>query len=80
VNGNPLASTGQFAYDVHMSTVKLRGEIKKAVDRLAPDRLPSLADYVSFLTRPSLAQRLASAEKAIKAGKGTDWRKVRSDV
>lgn len=63
-----------------MSTVKLRGQIKKAVDRLAPDRLPSLADYVSFLTRPSLAQRLASADKAIKAGKGTDWRKVRSDV
>lgn len=63
-----------------MSTVKLRGEIKKAVDQLAPDRLASLADYVSFLTRPSLAQRLASAEKAIKAGKGTDWRKVRSDV
>ncbi len=63
-----------------MSTVKLRGEIKKAVDQLPPDRLSSLADYVSFLTRPSIPQRLASAEKAIKAGKGTDWRKVRSDV
>jgi hypothetical protein len=63
-----------------MSNTKLRGEIKKAVDRVSPDRLSSLADYVSFLTRPSVPERLATAEKAIKAGKGTNWRKVRSDV
>lgn len=63
-----------------MSTVKLRTEIKKAVDQLPPERLTSLADYVSFLTRPSLTQRLAQAEKAVAAGKTTNWRKVRSDV
>ena len=63
-----------------MSPVKLRTEIKKAIDRLPPERLASLADYVSFLTRPSLEQRLASAEKAVAAGRVTDWRKVRSDV
>jgi len=63
-----------------MSTMELRREIKKAVDRLPPKRLESLADYVHFLTRPALPERLAEAEKAIAAGKGVNWRKVRSDV
>ena len=63
-----------------MTDVKLRIEIKKAVDHLPPDRLASLADYVSFLARPSIEQRLKSAEKAVKAGKAVNWRKVRSDV
>ena len=63
-----------------MSAFKLRQEIKKAVDRLPKNRLTSLADYVHFLIRPSLPKRLAEAEKAISAGKGVNWRKVRSDV
>jgi hypothetical protein len=63
-----------------MSTVELRREIKKAVDRLPQARLASLADYVDFLNRPPLKQRLAAAEKAFAAGKGVNWRKVRSDV
>jgi hypothetical protein len=63
-----------------MSALKLRQEIKKAVDRLPSQRLASLADYVQFLTRPPLPSRLADAEKAIAAGKGANWRKVRSDV
>jgi hypothetical protein len=63
-----------------MSSVKLRNQIKKAVDHLDPQRLESLADYVSFLTRPSVAQRLANAEKAVASGKTINWRKVRSDV
>lgn len=63
-----------------MSTTKLRAEIKKAVDRLGAERLASLADYVSFLARPSLPERLADAEKAVATGKVTNWRKVRSDV
>ncbi|HSZ59111.1 MAG TPA: hypothetical protein VK797_25950 [Tepidisphaeraceae bacterium] len=63
-----------------MSTTELRREIKKAVDKLPPERLASLSDYVHFLARPPLEQRLAAAERAIAAGKGVDWRKVRSDV
>ena len=63
-----------------MSTVELRREIKKAVDKMPPARLESLADYVDFLTRPGLEKRLAAAEKAIASGKGINWRKVRSDV
>jgi hypothetical protein len=63
-----------------MSNLQLRREIKKVVDRLPPERLESLADYVHFLTRPSLTQRIANAEQAIASGKGVDWRKVRSDV
>jgi hypothetical protein len=63
-----------------MSTVALRREIKKAVDRLPRERLESLVDYVHFLNRPPLAQRIKDAEKAIDAGKGVNWRKVRSDV
>ncbi len=63
-----------------MSTVQLRREIKKAVDKLPPQRLASLADYVQFLTRPAIEQRVADAERAIAAGKGANWRKVRADV
>jgi hypothetical protein len=63
-----------------MSTIELRREIKKAVDRMPVDRLPSLADFVDFLTRPVLAERIAAAEKAIATGKGVNWRKVRTDV
>ena len=63
-----------------MSTVELRREIKKAVDRLPTERLLSLADYVDFLNRPPLVRRVKAAEKESAAGKGVNWRKVRSDV
>jgi len=63
-----------------MNTLELRREIKKAIDSLPPKRLQSLADYVHFLIRPSLAERLKTAEKAIASGQGINWRKVRSDV
>lgn len=63
-----------------MSTVELRRKIKKEIDRLPPDRLESLSDYVQFLNRPPLTQRVAAAEKAIASGKGVNWRRVRSDV
>ena len=63
-----------------MTTAEIRREIKKAVDQLPPERLASLADYVEFLNRPSLEQRLAAAEEAIAKGKGLNWRKVRKDV
>jgi hypothetical protein len=46
-----------------MGTVQLRREIKRAIDRLPAERLSSLADYVHFLTRPSLEQRLTASEK-----------------
>ena len=50
---------------------------------LTPDliqRLASLADYVAFLNRPSLKEQVQEAEREFKAGKGVNWRKVRSDV
>ena len=71
-NNNPLIAD--------MSNVELRREIKKAVDRLPAERLASLADYVHFLGRPPLGQRLGNAEKAIAVNKGVPWRKARSDV
>jgi len=58
----------------------LRRKIKKAIDQLPPARLESLADYVDFLNRPPMTERLSAARKAIAAGKGVNWRKVRSDV
>jgi hypothetical protein len=67
-------------YDYTMSTAQLRRKIKSAIDRLPPKRLESLADYVQFLDRTPLVERLAAAEKAIAAGKGINWRRVRSDV
>jgi hypothetical protein len=63
-----------------MTTADLRKEIKKAIDQLPPDRLLSLADYVHFLERPALAQRLKTAKKEIASGRGTSWRKMRADV
>jgi hypothetical protein len=63
-----------------MSTVELRRQIKKVVDHLPPKHLESLADYAQFLDRRPLIARLKEAEKAIAAGKGVNWRKVRSDV
>lgn len=77
----PLAGGPEFSYHWRfVSTVELRREIKKAVDRLSPERLASLADYDQFLTHPALEQRLAATERAIASGKGINWRKVRSDV
>jgi hypothetical protein len=63
-----------------MSTVELRRKIKKAIDRVPPKRLESLADFVAFLNRPALSERLKEAERAIASGRGVNWRKVRSDV
>ena len=63
-----------------MSTVELRRKIKSAIDQLPLKRLESLADYVQFLNRPPLSDRLAAAERAIASGKGVNWRKVRSNV
>jgi hypothetical protein len=73
--GNAVNNEGDF-----MSTLQLRRDIKKAIDQLPRQRLESLADYVGFLRRPPLVERLKEAEKAIAAGKGVNWRKVRSDV
>ncbi len=63
-----------------MSTAELRREIKKALDQLPPERLASVADYVQFLARPTLVERVATAEKEMAKKKGVAWRKVRSDV
>lgn len=66
---------------VTMSTAELRTEIKKAIDRLPPKRLVSLADYVQFLSSPPVPhveQRVNAAKRAIAKGKGVNWRKVRS--
>ncbi len=63
-----------------MSTVELRRKIKKAVDRIPPKHLGSLADFVEFLNRPPLSERVKAAERAIASGRGVNWRKVRSDV
>jgi hypothetical protein len=60
-----------------MTTAELRRGIKKIIDHLPADRLASLADYAQFLDRPP---RLQAAEKAIKAGRRVNWRKVRGDV
>jgi len=63
-----------------MSNAQLRRQIKKDVDRLPPDRLGSLADYVAFLVRPPLMSRVAQAERDLAEGKGVNWRKVRRNV
>jgi hypothetical protein len=63
-----------------MTTPRLRREIKKAIDRLPVDRLLSVADYIAFLNRSTLDQRIEKAERDLKANKGVNWRTVRNDV
>lgn len=63
-----------------MSTIKLRREIKKVIDKLPPAKLASLADYAHFLGRPTFEQRIEKARKDIAEGKVVNWRKVRDDV
>lgn len=63
-----------------MSNAIIRRELKKAIDNLQDDRLASVADYIAFLNRPTLKQRIQKAEVDFKAGKGIDWRKVRDVV
>jgi hypothetical protein len=63
-----------------MTDALLRRNIKKAIDRLPRDRLPSVADYIAFLNRPTFGQQLEKAERDLKANKGVNWRKVRDDV
>ena len=63
-----------------MSNAALRREIKKAVDSLSDDRLGTVADYIAFVNRPTLKQRIEKAEEEFKAKKGIDWRKMRDDV
>jgi hypothetical protein len=64
-----------------MSTAELRRDLKKVIDALPPDRLASVSDFVHFLNRPSLLDRVATARKAASRGKSVNWRKVRrSDV
>lgn len=63
-----------------MTQAALRREINKAIDRLSAERLESLADYIAFLSRPTLKQRQQKAEQEFKEGKGINWRKVRNDV
>jgi hypothetical protein len=36
-----------------MSSAALRRELKKAIDRLPPDRLNSVADFIAFVNRPT---------------------------
>jgi len=63
-----------------MTTTSLRRKIKKAIDSIPAGRLESLADYVDFLNRRPLIERIETARKAVAAGKGASWRKVRKDV
>lgn len=63
-----------------MTTGQLRKQIKKTVDAIPPERLAPLAEYVAFLSRPGLKDRLARAKRDIAAGKGAPWRAVRRDV
>ncbi len=63
-----------------MTESPLRRELKKAIDNLPADRLTSVADYIAFLQRPSLAQRIEEAERQLRASKGVKWREVRDDV
>lgn len=72
--------TSAARYHPGMSTVELRKRIKKTIDRLPPRRLESLAEFAAFLDQQPLIERVMNGEKAIRSGKGVNWRKVRTDA
>ena len=78
--GKVIPRETAIGYDIAMTTIDLRRKIKKTIDRLPPKQLASVDDFVQFLNRRPLAERLSAAQTAIARGKGTNWRKVRSDV
>lgn len=65
---------------VAMTMTQLRRNIRKAIDNLPRQRLESLADYVRFLNRSTVKERIERAEEEFASGKGIAWRKVRRDV
>ena len=62
-----------------MTSTELRREIKKLVDRVPPERLQSLLDYVHFLRYSEMSSRLTDAEREISGGKGQNWRTIRNE-
>ena len=63
-----------------LATLTVSAPVTSVVAFSRPLLLPSVADFVAFVNRPTLKQRLQKAEEEFKAGKGIDWRKVRDDV
>lgn len=63
-----------------MTDIALKSRIKKAVDKMPREKLASVADYIAFLSRPTLAERLKVAERDARKGNLTPWRAVRKDV
>jgi hypothetical protein len=57
-----------------MSTAALKKQVKKAIDRLPVDHLESVRDFVAFLSRPSVEERIEQARKDHKRGKSVPWR------
>jgi hypothetical protein len=63
-----------------MSVTELRRKIKQAIDDVPEERLTSLADFIAFLARQDLADRIRVAEEDFRKGRGANWRAVRNDV
>ncbi len=76
-----------------MSTTELRNRAKEVIEKLPPERLKVAASFLAFLDTPAgktaqgglagaarARRRIEAAERDIAAGRGVDWRKVRSDV
>ncbi|MCY3021703.1 MAG: hypothetical protein NTW87_22045 [Planctomycetota bacterium] len=76
-----------------MTTAQLRNEARRRLDSLPADKVKVAAEFLAFLDDrasdeataellaiPGLLEDLAQAKRDQTAGKGVEWRKVRSDV
>ena len=74
------------------SIASLRGQAKRRIQNLSPDRLQVADDFLAYLEEresneatlellniPGLVGELERAEKDIAAGRTANWRKVRDD-
>jgi hypothetical protein len=76
-----------------MTTTQLREKAKERLDSLPPDKVRVAAEFLDYLETaasrdataellkvPGLLEDVEEAADHIKAGRFTDWRKVRRDV
>jgi hypothetical protein len=76
-----------------MTTIEIRHQIKEYIDRLSPERLKVVVDFLAYLVEresqeateellkiPGLINTLEKAEAEIPTGRYQNWRNINRDV
>ena len=76
-----------------MNTTKIRNEVKNYIDKLSPEKLELVRDFLrdlenddtvdateELLNIPGFESTMRRANQQVKEGKVRDWREIRDDV